>query len=161
MPKDEHKPDIDPELVHKLAQILDETGLTEIEYGTQTWHLRVSRTAPVTHAVGVVGTASPAAAGGPTAAGEGGDAPAAEEDPMNHPGLVTSPMVGVVYTLPEPDSPPLTKVGDEVTEGQTLMLIEAMKVYNPIKAARGGRIARIFVSNGAPVEYGEPLLIIE
>ncbi len=156
MPKEEYKPDIDPELVHKLAQLLDETGLTEIEYGTQTWHLRVSRAA-ASHAASVV-AAVPSAA---VAESPKADAEAAEDDPLNHPGLVTSPMVGVVYTLPEPDSPPLIKVGDEVSEGQTLMLIEAMKVYNPIKASRGGRITRIFVTNGAPVEYGEPLLIIE
>ena len=109
MPKEEYKPDIDPELVHKLAQLLDETGLTEIEYGTQTWHLRVSRAA-ASHAASVV-AAVPSAA---VAESPKADAEAAEDDPLNHPGLVTSPMVGVVYTLPEPDSPPLIKVGDEV-----------------------------------------------
>ena len=70
-------------------------------------------------------------------------------------------MVGVAYTQPEPDSPPFIQVGDQVTEGQTVVLIEAMKVFNPIKAPRSGKIARILISNGAPVEFGEPLLIIE
>ncbi|MCH8835449.1 MAG: acetyl-CoA carboxylase biotin carboxyl carrier protein, partial [Proteobacteria bacterium] len=74
---------------------------------------------------------------------------------------VTAPMVGVVYTAPEPDEPPFVNVGDTVAEGQTLLLIEAMKVFNPITAPRAGKVARILIGSGTPVEFGEPLLIIE
>lgn len=144
------RPDIDAALVKKLADLLDETGLTEIEYGADGWHLRVSkgRAAPVALA--------PAAAPLP-AATEAQAAAAAD----NHPGALKSPMVGVAYTQSEPDAPPMVKVGDQVVEGQTVLLIEAMKVFNPIKAPRAGTVTRIFVSNGAPVEFGEPLLVIE
>ena len=154
MPKDGNKPEIDSALVRELAKLLDETGLNEIEFGTEDWHLRVSKGA----AAPVAYTAAPAAA--PAVTPAEGAAPAID-DISNHPGLLASPMVGVAYTQPEPDSPPFIQVGDQVTEGQTVVLIEAMKVFNPIKAPRSGKIARILVSNGAPVEYGEPLLIIE
>ena len=78
-----------------------------------------------------------------------------------HPGTVTSPMVGTAYLLPEPGAAPFVKVGDQVKEGQTLLIIEAMKVMNSIRAPKAGRITQIFASNAAPVEYGEPLLVIE
>lgn len=161
MPKDGSKPEIDSDLVHKLAQLLDETGLAEIEYGTQDWHLRVSKGggAPVTVAAATAPVAAPApAAAAPSAepaAGGGGD------DIANHPGLLTSPMVGIAYTQSEPDAPPLVSVGQSINEGDTVILIEAMKVFNPIKAPKSGKVTRILVSNGAPVEFGEPLLIIE
>ena len=151
MPREGSKPQIDSALVHQLAQLLDETGLTEIEYGTQEWHLRVAK--------GGVAPAAFAAVAGPSA-----PAPVvapAENDPAKHPGAILSPMVGVAYIRPEPDTPPFIQVGDEVREGQTLVLIEAMKVFNPIKCTRAGKITRILVANGAPVEYGEPLLIVE
>ena len=148
MPKTD-RPDIDADLVRKLAELLDETGMTEIEYGTTDWHLRVSKGGGAPAVV-----AAPVAVPAPAVAVEG--APA-----ESHPGTLKSPMVGVVYTLPEPDAPPMIKVGDPVTEGQTVLLIEAMKVFNPIKAPRAGTVTRIFVSNGDPVEFGEPLLVIE
>jgi len=153
MPREGSKPQIDSELVHQLARLLDETGLTEIEYGTQEWHLRVAKggIAPAAAAVPTVSAPSPAAV----------SPSAAENDPAKHPGVVISPMVGVAYIRPEPDSPAFIEVGDEVREGQTLLLIEAMKVFNPIKCTRGGKVTRILVANGAPVEYGEPLLIVE
>ena len=149
MPKTD-RPDIDADLVRKLAELLDETGMTEIEYGTTDWHLRVSK-----------GGGAPAAwwprrSPCPHPPWRWRGAPA-----ESHPGTLKSPMVGVVYTLPEPDAPPMIKVGDPVTEGQTVLLIEAMKVFNPIKAPRAGTVTRIFVSNGDPVEFGEPLLVIE
>ncbi|MCG8507828.1 MAG: acetyl-CoA carboxylase biotin carboxyl carrier protein [Rhodospirillales bacterium] len=157
MPKDGSKPEIDSDLVHKLAQLLDETGLAEIEYGTQDWHLRVSKGggAPVTVAAAAAPVA-PAAAPAAETAEAGG-----EEDIANHPGLLTSPMVGIAYTQSEPDAPPLVSVGQSINEGDTVILIEAMKVFNPIKAPKSGKVTRILVSNGAPVEFGEPLLIIE
>ena len=154
MPKSPKKADVDEDLVRKLANLLKETGLTEIEYGTGDWHLRVARgTSPSTGGTG----ANPAAA---TAAETAGASETAERV-ADHPGTVTAPMVGVVYTAPEPDAPPFVKVGDAVAEGQTVLLIEAMKVFNPITAPRAGTVARILIASGMPVEYGEPLLIIE
>ncbi len=157
MPKDGNKPEIDSALVRKLAKLLDETGLNEIEFGTEDWHLRVSKGAAAPVAYTAAPAAAPVAAASATAEG----AAPAVDDISNHPGLLASPMDGVAYTQPEPDSPPFIQVGDQVTEGQTVVLIEAMKVFNPIKAPRSGKITRILISNGAPVEYGEPLLIIE
>ncbi len=155
MPKSRKKADVDEDLVRKLANLLDETGLTEIEYGTKDWHLRVVRgTSPTTPGTG----ANPAAAA--AAAETAGAAEGAERD-ADHPGVVTAPMVGVVYTAPEPGEPPFINVGDTVAEGQTLLLIEAMKVFNPITAPRAGKVARILIGSGTPVEFGEPLLIIE
>ena len=156
MPRDGNKPDIDAALVKKLAQLLDETGLTEIEYGTQDWHLRVSKNvvAPAMTTVSV----APQAVGAPETAAQ---APSGDDEIANHPGLVTSPMVGVGYTQADPDTPPFVQIGDQVNEGDTILLIEAMKVFNPIKAPRSGKVTRVLLSNGAPVEFGEPLMIIE
>lgn len=141
---------IDSDLVRTLAGLLDETGLTEIEYDTGGLRIRVARSAPA----GTVVTHAPAP---PPAAAP---APAAE-DHTPHPGALTSPMVGVVYMAPEPGAAPFIKVGDVVFEGQTLLLIEAMKTFNPIRAQRGGKVTRIMVADGTPVEFGEPLLVIE
>jgi len=151
MAKARTKAEVDEDLVRKLARLLDETGLTEIEYGTADWHLRVAR-----------GTSAPApaAAAGPATAEAAGAAEAGERI-ADHPGLVTAPTVGVIYTAPEPDAPPFVEVGEAVSEGQTVLLIEAMKVFNPITAPRAGKVSRILITNGTPVEYGEPLLIIE
>ena len=143
---DDH--DINADLVRKLAELLDETGLTEIEYGVGDWHLRVAR-----GTIAVAAAAQAAAPAAPAAAPEAGAA--------DHPGVVVSPMVGIAFTAPEPEAPAFVRVGDEVAEGDTVVLIEAMKVFNAIAAPRAGKVTRIFVSNGVPVEYGEPLLIIE
>jgi len=144
---------IDNELVRQLAGVLNETGLTEIEYEAGGLRIRVARqmtamaaSAPVY--VPASGGEAPAAGGKPV-------------DPASHPGTVKSPMVGVAYLLPEPGAPPFIKLGDTVAEGQTLALIEAMKTFNPVKAPKGGKIIKIFVESGSPVEYGEPLVIIE
>lgn len=146
--------EFDPDLVRELANLLAETGLSEIEYASGELRVRVARNlqpaAPAPAMAAARGAAAAAAA------------PAREADALlDHPGLITSPMVGVVYTAAEPSSPPFVKVGDAVEAGTTLLLIEAMKVFNPIKAARGGVVTRVLVSNGVPVEYGEPLMIIE
>ena len=148
-----NKTPIDSELVRTLAALLDETPLTEIEYGVGDVKIRVARTAaPVTVHHG----AAPAYSGHPVAQpGQTGDSDA------DHPGAVTSPMVGVSYLSPEPGSPKFINPGDMVTEGQTVMLIEAMKTFNPIRAPRGGKVTRILVTDGQPVEFGEPLMIIE
>ena len=145
------KKEIDEDLVRQLARLLEETGLTEIEYGRDDWHVRVK--GGVQHAA----VASPVIT-------DPGQAPVTEKPvvesgpPAN---AVTSPMVGIVFTGPEPDAPPFVNAGDEVTEGQTLLLIEAMKVFNPISAPKAGRVKEILITNGAPVEFGEPLLILE
>jgi acetyl-CoA carboxylase biotin carboxyl carrier protein len=146
------------ELVRSLADILKETGLTEIEYGNGDWHVRVSKTpAPV------AALAAGAQIAGPLAAPPGAPAEAAPagEQLANHPGVVVSPMVGIAYTMPEPGAAPFVQVGDRIKAGDTLLLIEAMKVFNPIKAPRAGTVTRILATNGSPVEFGEPLMIIE
>jgi len=145
------KTDIDEDLVRKLAGLLDETGLTEIEYSVDGFSIRVASN------VSVVASAAPAApAAAPIAP------PAADSDnPAAHPGAVTSPMVGVAYTSSDPDSPPFVKVGDQVSQGQTICLVEAMKVFNPITAPKAGKVTQILIDNGSPVEFGAPLIIIE
>lgn len=143
--------EFDPDLVRELASLLSETGLSEIEYALGDLRVRVARNAQPAASVPAMGAHMAAAA-----------APAREADAvLDHPGLVTSPMVGVVYTTAEPSQPPFVRVGDTVEAGATVLLIEAMKVFNPIKAPRAGVVTRILVSNAVPVEYGEPLLIIE
>ncbi|MEK9726381.1 MAG: acetyl-CoA carboxylase biotin carboxyl carrier protein [Rhodospirillaceae bacterium] len=150
------KTTINEDLVRQLAGLLDETGLTEIEYGADGVSIRVARQVQATV---VVPAAGPAPAPAATVAEP--SAPAAEPSCADHPGAIASPMVGVVYTSPDPDAPAFVKVGDEVVEGQTLFLIEAMKVFNPIAAPRAGRITHVLVDNETPVEFGEPLAVIE
>ncbi len=143
------KNEIDEELVKNLTRLLEENNLTEIEYGRDGWHIRVGR-GGVSVSESRRGSLDADGAPGP-------DASSAADNPN----AVTSPMVGIVFTSSDPDSPPFVKPGDEVTEGQTLLLIEAMKVFNPITAPKSGRVTEILVANGAPVEFGEPLLILE
>jgi len=146
------KPSVNADIVRELAGLLDETGLTEIEYGSGELRVRVAKMAAPTS----VAMAAPTSAAA-RAAAAGGEADAIAD----HPGLVTSPMVGVAYTSAEPEAPPFVKVGDMVAVGDTILLIEAMKVFNPIKAPHSGRVQQVFVANGTPVEYGESLMIIE
>lgn len=153
--KSANRPDIDSDLILRLADLLEETGLSEIEYGIGDFKVRVARQAP-----GQAGAPAPAAPAPPGAAA-GDQAPGAGEVHADHPGVVVSPMVGVVYTSPDSDTPPFVKVGDTVDEGDTLLLIEAMKVFNQIKAPRAGKVAQILIGNGTPVEFGEPLMIID
>ncbi len=142
----------DASAVRALATILVDTGLTEIEIEGKEGRIRVARApSPVT-----VAASLPAPAAAPPAA-----AHAEEEDAARHPGVVTSPMVGVAYLAAEPGATPFITQGQAVTAGQTLLLIEAMKTFNQIKAPRSGTVTRILVASGAPVEYGEPLLILE
>jgi acetyl-CoA carboxylase biotin carboxyl carrier protein len=150
--KKSEKSKIDANIVRQLADLLDETGLNEIEYGTDEWHLRVAKNgmSPIT-----VPIAPPSVVAEPSSVV--GDS----ESHASHPGVIISPMVGTAYISPDPESPPFVKVGDTVIEGDTLILIEAMKVYNPIKAARSGTVTRVFINNGTPIEFGEPLMIIE
>ncbi len=146
------------EAVRALANILTETGLTEIEIEGKEGRIRVARTAaPVAAAV-----AMPAAAAAPAPAAAA-PAPRAPEpaDDAQHPGAIPSPMVGVAYLAPEPGAAQFVQLGQSVTAGQTLMLIEAMKTFNQIKAPRAGTITRILVAAGSPVEFGQPLMILE
>ncbi|PKR90974.1 acetyl-CoA carboxylase biotin carboxyl carrier protein [Pleomorphomonas diazotrophica] len=155
----------DYELIRQLANILDETNLTEIEVEQEKLKIRVARTAaPVTITQGGGGWAAPSAmpamaAPAPVAA-PAAEAPKAA-DPAANPGAVPSPMVGTAYVAPEPGARSFVEVGDMVKEGQTVMIIEAMKHLNHIPAPRAGRVTAVLVENGQPVEFGEPLLIIE
>ena len=149
--------EMDTEFVRKLAQILHETGLGEVELADGDKRIRVARPA-VTVAAAPVATAPMSAAAGPAAAAPAG---AAGNDLGKHPGAVKSPMVGTAYLAPEPGKPHFVAVGDKVTAGQTLLIIEAMKTFNPIKAPKAGTVTQILVDNGRPVEFGEPLMIVE
>lgn len=149
---------IDARLVRKLADILTETGLSEIEVEHNDLKIRVAKTimaAPA--AVHYAAAPAPVAAAPSAIAGE---APAVAE-PQYKGDVVNSPMVGTVYLQPEPGAPSFVKVGDTVTAGQTLMIVEAMKTMNPIPAPRGGKITQIIVQDAQPVEFGEPLIVIE
>ncbi|WP_295135906.1 acetyl-CoA carboxylase biotin carboxyl carrier protein [uncultured Reyranella sp.] len=151
--------ELDTEFVRKLAAILEETKLGEIELADGERRIRVARpTAPVAQAAPVVMAAAPAAAPAASAAA----APAAAGgDLSKHPGVVKSPMVGTAYLAPEPGKPNFVSVGDKVTAGQTLLIIEAMKTFNPIKAPRAGTVMQVLIENARPVEFGEPLMIVE
>jgi acetyl-CoA carboxylase biotin carboxyl carrier protein len=142
----------DPAAIRELAKILRETDLTEIELVEADNRIRVARQISVN---AVTQVAAPALAAAPLPAA------AAPEAEGPHPGTVTSPMVGVVYLAPEPGAAPFITVGSRVAQGQTLLLIEAMKTFNQIRAPKAGTVTRILVEGGSPVEYGEPLLVIE
>ena len=137
----------DPDLIRRLAAILEETGLGEIEYAEGDRRIRVARPN---------GAAAPVAALAPAAI----VAPAAA-DAVPAVNAVRSPMVGTAYLSPEPGAAPFVRVGDRVSEGQTLLIIEAMKVMNPIKCPRAGTVSAVLVEDAAPVEYGEPLLVVD
>jgi acetyl-CoA carboxylase biotin carboxyl carrier protein len=148
--------EFDEDLVRRLSLLLQETDLTEIEYENAGHRIRVAR--QTQHVV-----AAPAAAQA-VPAGQGTAAPAPQSDQSSElvpAGAVTSPMVGTVYVAPEPGAAPFVQVGDQVQEGQTLVIIEAMKVMNPLPAPRAGTVTRILVSDAQPVEFGEPLLVVE
>jgi acetyl-CoA carboxylase biotin carboxyl carrier protein len=146
----------DPEAIRELARILRETDLTEIELVEKDSRIRVARMLPAPAAVTVAAAPAPVAAPAPAA-----PTPAPADADATHPGMVPSPMVGVAYLSPEPGAAPYITQGARVAQGQTLLLIEAMKTFNQIKAPRAGTITRILIENGSPVEYGEPLLVIE
>jgi acetyl-CoA carboxylase biotin carboxyl carrier protein len=146
--------DIDPSYIERLAELLVRTGLTEIEIAQGEARIRVAKQVVTTieHGVQMPGPAVPAAAAA---------SPAAAAPEAMAAGTITSPMVGTAYLSGEPGAPPFVSTGETVKEGQTLLIIEAMKVMNAIRAPRAGRIGRIFIENAAPVEYGEPLLVLE
>ncbi|HVJ40691.1 MAG TPA: acetyl-CoA carboxylase biotin carboxyl carrier protein [Dongiaceae bacterium] len=142
--------DVDDALVRKLAKLLQETGLTEIEYENSGQRIRVNSSV-------TANIAPMAAMAAPTAAAAA--APAARSD-VPAAGTLTSPMVGTAYLAPEPGAAAFVKVGDRVSKGQTVLIIEAMKVMNPIQAPAAGSISAIHIQDGQPVEFGEPLLVI-
>ncbi|MBE9604058.1 acetyl-CoA carboxylase biotin carboxyl carrier protein [Acetobacteraceae bacterium H6797] len=152
--------EFDPEAIRALAQILRDTDLSEIELVDGEARIRVARQAQV---VTQVAMQAPVAAAAPVAAPAAAPvaaAPAAAE-PESHAGAVTSPMVGVAYLAPEPGAAPFVTVGAKVTQGQTLLLIEAMKTFNQIKAPKAGTVTRVLVESGSPVEFGQPLIVVE
>jgi acetyl-CoA carboxylase biotin carboxyl carrier protein len=146
----------DSALVRELALLLDETSLTEIEIERAGLRLRVARNISVAATMPMQMAAAPAALQGSAAAA----APAAA-DLSKHPGAVTSPMVGTAYWAPEPGAKPFIEVGSKVSVGETLLIIEAMKTMNQIPSPRAGTVTQILIEDGQPVEYGEPLVIIE
>ncbi len=153
---------LDKGLIRDLAQLLNETGLTEIEIEKDDLKVRVARhaVAPASYAVGVPAAAPASALSSSAGPGTPAAAPAGP-DPANHPGCVKSPMVGTAYRAPEPGAPVFIDIGTRVTQGQTLLIIEAMKTMNHIPAPRSGVVKEILIENGQPVEFGEPLVIIE
>ena len=155
--KDKGKSAIDPDTVRELARLLEETGLTEIEIEQDGLRVRVGRQGQMMPA----GASFHAHVPPPPIAAP---APAALEvafDPMKHPGVVTSPMVGTAYLAPEPGARAYVEVGSRVRPGETLLIVEAMKTMNQIPAPRAGTVTRILIEDGTPVEFGEPLMIIE
>jgi len=152
----------DTALVKALADILDEAGLAELEYETADLSVRLSRVAGASTPVPAVApVAAPAAAAPAAAPAAAAPAAAPAADPASHPGAVTSPMVGTAYVAPEPDAPAFVSIGDTVKKGQTILIVEAMKVMNPITAPVDGKVTQIMVQNGQPVEFGEVLVVIE
>jgi acetyl-CoA carboxylase biotin carboxyl carrier protein len=154
---------VDTEAIKVLANLLNETNLTEIEYQVDSLRIRVSRTslASVAAAVGSEQQSSPANQNSSVAQAN----QAQTEEPMesleNHPGVIEAQMVGTVYLSPGPGTEPFISVGDTISQGQTLFIIEAMKVMNMIKAPRSGVVKHIFVRDSQPVEYGDPVVIID
>ncbi len=149
-------------LVKDLAKLINEHNLAEIEYDTDGLRLRLTRTvAPAAVSVAAPVVAAPAPAVAAPAPAAPAAAAADDADYSKHPGAVKSPMVGVIYTAPEPGAAPYVNVGDTVSADQTLFLIEAMKTFNPVKAPKAGKVVKILVSDRNPVEYDEPLLILE
>jgi acetyl-CoA carboxylase biotin carboxyl carrier protein len=144
----------DPEQIRQLAAVMAENGLTEVELADKDTRIRVVR-----GVASIAATAQPAPA--PAIAASEATPHLVTDVGASHPGSVTSPMVGVVFLAPEPSAPNFVSVGQQVSIGQTLLLIEAMKTFNQIKATRAGTVIKIVVQNSTPVEYGELLMIVE
>ncbi len=153
-------PALDEETIRRLAALLEETGLSEIEIGEDSRRVRVARTlaAPAPPPPAPAPAAEAAAASGAADAGAADGGEAAID--ASHPGAVVSPMVGTLYTAPGPGERPFVVEGGTVAEGETMFIIEAMKTMNPVRAPRGGTVARILAANGAPVEYGQALAVV-
>ena len=148
--KSKDKPAVDSDLIRELARLLEETGLSEIEFERDGQRVRVARQGH--------GFSAPPR---PVVEAPVSIAETAPLDPAKHPGVVTSPMVGTAYTAPEPGARPFVEVGSRVAAGDTLLIVEAMKTMNQIPAPRGGTVMQILIADGQPVEFGEPLMILE
>lgn len=145
--------EIDEDAVRKLAALLEDTGLAEIEYESGGQRVRLARNGVAPATMTYAAAPVPAAASAPAAA------PAADD--AKHPGAVLSPMVGTAYLASQPGAAPFIKLGDSVAAGQTLLIIEAMKTFNPIRSPKAGKVVKINITDGQPVEFGEPLMIVE
>lgn len=159
---------VDQDLIRAIAELLNKEDLAEIEIEQEDFRVRVTRSyanEAVTYAAPQAQYYAPAPAAAPASIAPAGSvpaaAPAAAEDLASNPGTLTSPMVGTAYRSPEPGKPAFVEVGTKVTEGQTIIIIEAMKTMNQIPAHRSGTVTRILVQDAQPVEYGEPLVVIE
>ncbi|MBI1301294.1 MAG: acetyl-CoA carboxylase biotin carboxyl carrier protein [Alphaproteobacteria bacterium] len=147
---------IDSKAIKELAEILNETGLTEIEVADGDKAIRVAKGGTI-----VAAPAAPLAMPSDPTVPQKANTSAPDTVAHSHPGAVTSPMVGTVYLQSEPDSPPFVKKGDSVSQGDTLLIIEAMKVMNPIKAEKSGTVTKVLVEDAQPVEFGDVLMVIE
>jgi acetyl-CoA carboxylase biotin carboxyl carrier protein len=145
------------ELIRELAGLLNETGLSEIEIEKAGLKVRVARSVTVAATAAPLATAASVAASAAAAAA----APPPLNDVTQHPGCVKSPMVGTAYRAPEPGAPNFVEIGSRVAQGQTLLIIEAMKTMNHIPAPKAGTVTQVMIENGQPVEFGEPLVVIE
>ena len=155
------KDGIESSMIRELAALLNETGLSEIEIERSGLKVRVARQVTVAAAVSAPAPAVQAPARGAPSPATAGPAPSTAADLAKHPGCVTSPMVGTAYRSPEPGAAAFIDIGTRVTQGQTLLIIEAMKTMNHIPAPRSGTVTQILIENGQPVEFGEPLVIVE
>ena len=158
--------DVDVAFIKALADLLRENDLSELQVKRDnaedgSLNVRVSRISAVATTIASTAAAPAHAQAAPSAPAPTTEAANAPEDPAAHPGAVASPMVGTVYLSSEPGSDPFVKVGDKIAEGQTLLIIEAMKTMNQIPAPSSGTIRRVLVEDGAPVEFGSPLMIVE
>jgi acetyl-CoA carboxylase biotin carboxyl carrier protein len=145
-----HDLSVDGDLVRSLAALLEETGLSEIEYAVGDRRIRVARNGGAPTAAAMTAAAQPTAEPEPAAVA-----------PVDHPGAIKAPMVGTAYIAPQPDQPPFVKLGDKIEAGHVVLIIEAMKVMNQIRAPKAGRIAEILIADGTPVEYGQVLMVVE
>jgi acetyl-CoA carboxylase biotin carboxyl carrier protein len=152
-PETQSKSAIDHDLIRELTKLLDETGLTEIEFERDGQRVRVARQSAT---VAVAAPSRPASANPPVAAAE-----VAAIDPAKHPGVVTSPMVGTAYMGAAPGARPFVDIGSRVRVGDTLLIVEAMKTMNQIPAPHAGTVIQILIEDGHPVEFGQPLMVIE
>lgn len=160
------KKPFDTEMIRDLALLIAETDLSEIEVSQGDLKIRVARNVTITAPVHIAPAAAPvmaapAAVAAPVAAAPASEAAGGAVDYAKHPGVVKSPMVGTAYRAPEPGAPNFVSVGDKVREGQTLLIIEAMKTMNQISAPRAGTVTAIIFDDAQPVEYGQPLVVIE
>ena len=150
------KTEVDKNLIRELAALMDETGLCEIEIGSHDERMRLVRpTSPIAAAVPISAPTHPTAPASPSSA------LMQDSDLSSHPGAVSSPLVGTAYYAPSPEAPPFVNIGDRVSTGQTLLVIEAMKTFNEIPAPNSGVVKQILFENATPVEFGDVLMIVE